>query len=192
MTRQTGDIALKQLQCTACLLPCSCSGGMFLCCIIAHPIPQPKPNVLSVLCPLAVTMKHCTLLLVRFTWPQISTCLLGAVQTCMPCLTLMPSLICRMSHVTHATIHTSHVTCHTPHATSLTLMPSRAGGLHHSLLIAHSLSQPHVQHTLSLHNISAAARSQRVRNAAVSIAYNAAVRVLWRQRSLHVCLCCCR
>lgn len=47
-----------------------------------------------------------------------------------------------------------------------------AGGLYHSLVIAHTLSQRDVQEMLALHNISAAARSQRVRDAGMSIAYN--------------------
>jgi hypothetical protein len=51
-----------------------------------------------------------------------------------------------------------------------------ADGFHQSLIILQSLSSRGVQEALALLNVSAAERSRRVRNAAVSIAYNTAVR----------------
>ena len=50
-----------------------------------------------------------------------------------------------------------------------------AEGLHYSLIIMGSLSSPDVQEELLRHNISAVQRARRVRNAGVSIAYNAGV-----------------
>ena len=57
--------------------------------------------------------------------------------------------------------------------------------MYHSLVIAHTLSQRDVQEMLALHNISAAARSQRVRNAGMSIAYNVGVRVWVKGNALY-------
>jgi hypothetical protein len=55
-----------------------------------------------------------------------------------------------------------------------------AEGLHYSLIIMGSLTSPDVQEELSRHNISAMQRGRRVRNAGVSIAYNAGVMCCWR------------
>ena len=86
------------------------------------------------------------------------SCLLAVTQK--HCPFLLVAFLCAFS--SHMMRVLSHTLC--PDAA--------AGGLYHSLVIAHTLSQRDVQEMLALHNISAAARSQRVRNAGMSIAYN--------------------